>query len=157
MNWLRSLLAPSRAMVATPVSVPVGADLILSIDHATQEDAMALIGAVQAQFPASRIHLLIGFGSVHVSGGQGSGEAEDASHQAKQEIAIEQDAAHARAQTEQLGQQRNIVLLRHCAGGRVVAVSVPPKQQGNSSSQAVFHSHPDGCAPQQRKEIGGLT
>ncbi len=147
MNWLRSLLRPAKAAIAPRATISAygigpGDDIVIGCDAGTDEDAFALLGAVQSEFPASRVHLLIGFGPVQVSRNNCCAQCESPCQEAKQEISIEQDASYARSRLPEPGEKRNVVLLRHCSGGRVIAISVPPQQQGGLSLKPVFTAFP---------------
>jgi hypothetical protein len=110
-----------------------GDNLILSVGRLTAgEDAIALLNAVQADFPGSRIHLLAGFGQVDITRGPDRDhEGEQADNGGYDPRTVAPDTlGDAAAQATEAGPQGNVVLLRYCSGGRIVAVSIPPKQQG---------------------------
>jgi hypothetical protein len=137
-DWLRRWLgevSPTYIIERRPLIVGVrpGDDIVLSGGELrADEDAFAVLKTVQAQFPASRIHLLLGFGEVQVArreyGSDGDGGADKHRPQPGPLLHDAMDEAAVRA--AKAGEQGNVVLLRHCAGGRIVAVSIPPEQQG---------------------------
>lgn len=103
-------------------------DLVYLVRHLrADQDAIALIATLQAQFPQDRIHLLIGFasGEVYCTGG------DDRGHEPV-EIASD-DPRWNKHEADQDGTQPN-VMARYCTVSGIVLVSVPP------SEDAAFHN-----------------
>lgn len=135
-SWLDALW-PRRepiALYTLTALQPIGRgdDLVLSVGRLTaDEDAVALLNAVQLEFPDTRIHLLAGFGQVDITRGPDRDrEGDRTDDRGDQPRPVAPDPlGDAAAQATKTGSQGNVVLLRYCSGRRVVAVSIPPKQQ----------------------------
>lgn len=139
----RSLLR--RDIHIHPCAVGPGDYLILSIPHLPADiDIVSLLGAAQDQFPGVRIQLLAGFPGVEVlrqqdsakrSGGGDSGRPNPGDESPARATVVISPSAIA-------GQQRPVVVLRHCFGDRIIATTIPPEEEGDSIEQV----HPS-CPP----------
>ncbi|MFJ0446612.1 hypothetical protein WLV72_15755 [Bordetella bronchiseptica] len=132
LNVLRRVFVPRPIRVeARPVHA--GDDLILSVrDWPASEDMVGFLNAAQQQFPGVRIHLLVGFDSVQVSGEQGSAQGEHATDERQPKLPIQQYRDEALSRGAKPGPQGNVVLLTWASAGRVVVVSVPPQEKGDA-------------------------
>ncbi|WP_200872430.1 hypothetical protein, partial [Bordetella bronchiseptica] len=132
LNVLRRVFVPRPIRVeARPVHA--GDDLILSVrDWPASEDMVGFLNATQQQFPGVRIHLLVGFDSVQVSGEQGSAQGEHATDERQPKLPIQQYRDEALSRGAKPGPQGNVVLLTWASAGRVVVVSVPPQEKGDA-------------------------
>lgn len=90
LNVLRRAFAPRPIRIeARPVHA--GDDLILFVrDWPASQDMVGFLNATQQQFPGVRIHLLVGFDSVQVSGEQGSAQGEHATDERQPKLPIQQ-------------------------------------------------------------------
>lgn len=114
-----------RPVQIQPIPVRPGDDVIVSLPSA-QEDALGLLGALQKQFPRTRIHLLIGFpAAVEVHRKQGGRDGESAGQEGQPQRTVQQQALASGCQP---GPEGNVVLCTWAAKGRVVVVSVPPEE-----------------------------
>lgn len=132
LNVLRRVFVPRPIRVeARPVHA--GDDLILSVrDWPASQDMVGFLNATQQQFPGVRIHLLVGFDSVQVSGEQGSAQGEHATDERQPKLPIQQYRDEALSRGAKPGPQGNVVLLTWASAGRVVVVSVPPQEKGDA-------------------------
>lgn len=143
-----------RSTIIRAYGVTPGCDLVVYADSpATHQDSIALLNTVQAQFPGVRIHLLCGFGHGHVERNDRRQDCEAATNEGNPKLTIQQQRDYAVANGAKPGAQGNVVLLTHCSGGRVIAVSVPPKQQGNAVKEGVFHGADSGIRQPKRKAV----
>lgn len=127
---LKSLF--TRRIVLSPMAVRPGDDLILApTDWPASQDMVGFLNAAQQQFPGVRIHLLVGFGAVQVQRNQRGAESEKPGKESQPQRTLTELAQQSRVAAAKTGQQGNVVVLTWCAEGRVVAVSIPPEQQGN--------------------------
>lgn len=132
LNVLRRAFAPRPIRIeARPVHA--GDDLILFVrDWPASQDMVGFLNATQQQFPGVRIHLLVGFDSVQVSGEQGSAQGEHATDERQPKLPIQQYRDEALSRGAKPGPQGNVVLLTWASAGRVVVVSVPPQEKGDA-------------------------
>lgn len=134
LSMLRRLVR--RDVTISPLVVRPGDDLILAIDLVADQDLVGLLSAAQQQFPCVRVHLLAGFGSVQIQRNERSSDGKQASDDGKHQGAGASLFRQASQPSPTASEQGNIVVLRYAAGGRVIAVSIPPEQQGNFLKQS---------------------
>lgn len=137
-SWLR------RPIVVTPVALRPGDDLVLTVeDWPASEDIPSFLRALQQEFPGVNLHLLAGFGPVQVireeHGTDGCAGPDKRRHQPRS-AALDGSAAQVSPVPEP-GPQGPVVVLRHAAGGRVIASTIPPQVQGDLVPPVVAHSH----------------
>lgn len=132
LNVLRRAFAPRPLRVeARPVHA--GDDLVLSVrDWPASEDMVGFLNATQQQFPGVRIHLLVGFDAVQVSGEQRRAYGKAATDERQPKRPIQQYRDEALSRGVKLGPEGNVVLLTWASAGRVVVVSVPPQVKGDA-------------------------
>ena len=154
--WLARLLRPRVSVHG----IRPGDELVIATNGLASEDAVAFLNALQQQLPGSRLHLLRGFSSVEVVRQPDGTQGESTANESDPQLAVQQRADQALASGAPTGPQGNVVVLTHLSPGRVVAVSVPPKQQGDSipdfSHASPVHSlPPDESVADQCRNCGG--
>ena len=127
MSWLSSLFR--RPQVIAPVSVRAGDDLVVSLrDRLDSDDAFALLDALKQQFPATRIHLLSGFGDVQVQRNDRGGDSASGNDCRHPPFPVDgpasgKPASHLAAASE----QGDVVVITYATQFRLIAVYIPPK------------------------------
>lgn len=127
MSWLSSLFR--RPLVITPVAVRAGDDLVISLrDRLDSDDAFALLDTLKQQFPATRIHLLTGFGDVQVQRNDRGGDSASGNGRRDPPFPVGGPALGKPAsRLSAAGEQGDIVVITLATQFRLIAVYIPPK------------------------------
>lgn len=120
--------------VITPVAVRRGDDLVIAMDDpAALDDAVPLMHTLQDQFPGVRLHLLIGFGSIQIAHNQRDDAPADRGDEHTPDEPQNGPAVRDPVDVAPVAKpaaERNAVVLRHSAGGRIILTSIPPEVEG---------------------------
>lgn len=120
-NLLRRIFgssADATGVTPAPVVVRPGDDLVISFNCPPHNvNVTAELNALQASFPSTRIHLLIGCGGVTA---HRNGKSQPTLKQIE-ESAVE----YARANPQSIGEQGNVIVLRHASNRLLIAISTP--------------------------------
>lgn len=136
MSWLSSLFR--RRLVITPIGVRSDDDLVVSLrDRLDSDDAFALLDTLKQQFPATRIHLLTGFGDVQVQRNDGGGHGASGDDRGDPPFPVDcPTLGEPGLRLAKAGEQGDVVVITHATQFRLIAVYIPPKQQSDSVPQA---------------------
>ena len=127
MSWLSSLFR--RPLVIAPVAVRAGDDLVVSLrDRLDSDDAFSLLDALKQQFPATRIHLLTGFGHVHVQRSDRGGDGASGDDRGHPPFPVDcPTLGEPASRLAKACEQGDVVVITHATQFRLIAVYIPPK------------------------------
>ncbi|WP_267690932.1 hypothetical protein [Massilia antarctica] len=145
MYWLKSLFSPlitvTRTTVIEPVTVSAGEDVVVSLpERLDSDDALALLDTLKQQFPATRIHLLTGFGDVQIQGNDRCSDCGCGDDRCDPPLPVSRPAIGKPAsRLAEASEQGDVVVITYATSSHLIAVYVPPKQQGDSVNKAHFN------------------
>ena len=147
----------TKAPVLTPIKVVPGDDVIVSLpDYLNSDSAIALLKTFTQQLFGARIHLLCGFGDVQIQRRDGGNQRADGHGGGDPEAPVVAQAfAKPRLELPEPRAEGYVLAITHATSRRIIAVAVPPKEQGDAVTEAVRHTeNPQAPLPPDRVDPG---